>query len=203
MDQSEAGKKGYAKTKHQLKAYRQRKSKDVRTEYENNPKYCPNCDEKIPFEKRNNKFCNQSCSASYNNRGVVRVETSYTDICAYCEGVKETRQNKYCNSCIEANVYSTKKTALEEAMSDRVRKRLLIESRGYQCESCGLAEWLGDPIALELDHIDGDPDNNDEQNLRVICPNCHAKTETYKGANSGNSSRHKMRRRRYKEGKTF
>jgi len=47
MDQSEAGKKGYAKTKHQLKAYRQRKSKDVRTEYENNPKYCPNCDEKF------------------------------------------------------------------------------------------------------------------------------------------------------------
>ncbi|MGB7338353.1 MAG: HNH endonuclease signature motif containing protein, partial [Phototrophicaceae bacterium] len=158
---------------------------------------------KIPFEKRNNKFCNQSCSASYNNRGVVRVETSYTDICAHCEGVKETRQNKYCNSCIEANVYSNKIHDTELARMDSTRRRILLETREYKCEICGLSEWLNQPIPLELDHIDGDPDNNVESNLRLICPNCHALTDTYKGANSGNSTRQKMRRNRYKQGKTY
>ncbi len=204
MDKSEAGKKGYEKTKHQLNAHLQEKRRKAIERYNSNPKYCPNCDERLPYEKRYNKFCGQSCAASYNNQGVVRVKTVNPDECAHCGAIKETRQNKYCDTCIEANVYSNKITEFKNAGSDRVRKRIIIRKRGHQCESCGLSEWLGDPIPLDLDHIDGNPDNNDEDNLRVICPNCHARTETYKGANrGGNSKRQKMRRRRYREGKTY
>jgi predicted HNH restriction endonuclease len=69
---------------------------------------------------------------------------------------------------------------------------------------CGLSEWMDKRIPLEIDHIDGNSDNNVEQNLRLICPNCHAQTETYKGANAGKgSSRQAMRRKRYAEGKTW
>jgi hypothetical protein len=80
----------------------------------------------------------------------------------------------------------------------------LLEKRGNRCEACGLSEWQGKPIPIELDHIDGNSDNNSEGNLRLICPNCHAQTETYKGANVGNnSSRQQMRRKRYFNGQTY
>lgn len=63
---------------------------------------------------------------------------------------------------------------------------------------------MGQPIAIELDHIDGDADNNTEENLRLICPNSHAQTESYKGANAGKgSTRQAKRRKRYADGKTY
>lgn len=71
-------------------------------------------------------------------------------------------------------------------LSDRLKKRLIKEGiKEHKCESCGLVEWLGKPIALELDHIDGDRYNNLLENLRVLCPNCHAQTSTYRGKNIG------------------
>ncbi len=39
---------------------------------------------------------------------------------------------------------------------------------------------------LEIDHIDGNSDNNSEENLRLVCPNCHSLTSTYCGTNRGN-----------------
>ena len=48
-----------------------------------------------------------------------------------------------------------------------------------ECTSCALGpEWNGRPLTLELDHIDGDRLNNELTNLRLLCPNCHAQTET-------------------------
>ncbi|WP_375478716.1 HNH endonuclease [uncultured Jatrophihabitans sp.] len=44
---------------------------------------------------------------------------------------------------------------------------------------CGLVEWLGAPISLALDHINGDPTDNRFENLRILCPNCHAQTDTW------------------------
>jgi Zn finger protein HypA/HybF involved in hydrogenase expression len=64
-------------------------------------------------------------------------------------------------------------------------KRYLLESSIFEakCVSCGLFSWLNEPIPLELDHIDGDNTNNELSNLRLLCPNCHAKTPTYRGKN--------------------
>ena len=63
-------------------------------------------------------------------------------------------------------------------------KGVLIEERGHQCECCGLAEWMNKPITLELEHIDGDNRNNVKENLKLLCPNCHSYTDTWKGKNS-------------------
>lgn len=56
----------------------------------------------------------------------------------------------------------------------------LIKLRGHKCECCHNTTWLDDPIALEVHHIDGDRTNNNYNNLQLLCPNCHARTESYR-----------------------
>lgn len=71
--------------------------------------------------------------------------------------------------------------------SNKLRKRLLREGLlKHQCSMCSLTDWLGVQIPLELDHIDGNNMNNNFENLRLLCPNCHAMTPTYRGRNIGN-----------------
>jgi hypothetical protein len=66
-----------------------------------------------------------------------------------------------------------------------LKKRLIREGlMSHSCSSCGLDEWHGKPIPLELDHVDGDRENNCISNLRLVCPNCHAQTPTYRGKNT-------------------
>lgn len=60
----------------------------------------------------------------------------------------------------------------------------IIKLRGHKCECCGATEWLGNSIPLEIHHIDGDRLNNVLDNLQLLCPNCHAMTENYKGKNN-------------------
>lgn len=65
--------------------------------------------------------------------------------------------------------------------SYNLKRRLFIE--GYKqkkCENCGLSEWMGVGIPLELDHIDGDNQNNNINNLKILCPNCHSLTPTFR-----------------------
>lgn len=65
-----------------------------------------------------------------------------------------------------------------------LKNRLLAEGIfQHQCVSCKLTEWLERPIPLEIDHINGDRRDNRLENLRLLCPNCHALTETYRGRN--------------------
>ncbi len=56
----------------------------------------------------------------------------------------------------------------------------LLQERGHQCESCKLKEWMGSPIPLEVEHVDGDRYNNSGDNLKILCPNCHAQTPTWR-----------------------
>jgi Zn finger protein HypA/HybF involved in hydrogenase expression len=68
--------------------------------------------------------------------------------------------------------------------SNKLRKRLIKEGiKEHKCECCNLSEWLGEPIPIELDHTDGNHYNNTLDNLKILCPNCHAKTPTYRGKN--------------------
>jgi Zn finger protein HypA/HybF involved in hydrogenase expression len=53
----------------------------------------------------------------------------------------------------------------------------------YKCNECGITDWNGKDIILEIDHINGDNTDNRIENLRYLCPNCHSQTSTYKGRN--------------------
>lgn len=80
--------------------------------------------------------------------------------------------------------------------------RRAVEQRdGLSCAGCQGTEWRGRPIPLELEHRDGNSENNSPENLCMLCPNCHAQTPTYKVRNRGNG-RHK-RRQRYAAGQSY
>ena len=67
--------------------------------------------------------------------------------------------------------------------SGDLRARLIADGiKLAECEWCEITEWRGLPAPLELDHIDGNHQNNALVNLRILCPNCHAQTPTYRRA---------------------
>lgn len=75
----------------------------------------------------------------------------------------------------------------DELTDYRSKKHRLLEERGHSCEVCLTSDWMDQPIPIEIDHIDGNSSNNEKENLRLICPNCHAQTSTYRGKNVGNN----------------
>lgn len=84
-----------------------------------------------------------------------------------------------------------KSLSLNEVLQDGVDyqsyklKRRLIDAglKQHKCEQCGLTEWNGLKVPIELDHVNGKRDDNRLKNLRILCPNCHAQTKTYRGKN--------------------
>ena len=124
--------------------------------------------------------------------------------CINCN--KETkRNNKYCsNSCQKEFEYKEYIENWKNKKVDGLRgeyqismyiKTYLFRKFDNKCARCGWGELnpYTNKIPLEVEHIDGNYKNNDENNLILLCPNCHALTSTYKGANlnKGRKSRKK------------
>lgn len=117
--------------------------------------------------------------------------------CLNCGAEPERAGYKFCSSQCHSDyrykLYVQSWLAGEESgvkkygtVSNHVR-RFLIDKYGEQCSLCGWCDvntYTG-KIPLEVDHIDGDWTNNAPDNLRLLCPNCHALTPTYKARNKG------------------
>lgn len=66
----------------------------------------------------------------------------------------------------------------------KLKKRLIREKiLENKCSCCGIEEWQGNPITLQLDHVNGDGSDHKLSNLRLLCPNCHSQTDTWCGKN--------------------
>tara|TARA_R110000868_G_C10596688_1_gene740075 strand:+ start:108 stop:671 length:564 start_codon:yes stop_codon:yes gene_type:complete len=66
----------------------------------------------------------------------------------------------------------------------KLKQKMLKKGTPYKCSICEIFEWQGQKLSLHLDHINGDNKNDDESNLRFLCPNCHSLTHTYCGKNN-------------------
>lgn len=68
--------------------------------------------------------------------------------------------------------------------TNKLKKRLIKEGLlENKCSKCELIEWNSEPLIMELDHIDGNRTNHSLDNLRLLCPNCHSQTDTFRGKN--------------------
>lgn len=115
------------------------------------------------------------------------------------------KRSKYCsNKCQKEYQYKTYINKWKNNENDGMRgeyqissyiKTYLFNKYNNKCARCGWGEInkYTNKIPLEIEHIDGDYKNNKEENLILLCPNCHSLTSTYKGANlnKGRKSRNK------------
>lgn len=122
--------------------------------------YCLNC--KKPLSGYQTKYCSNKCQAEFRYK-------------EYINSWKQGKENGMCGQ------FGTSKFI----------KRYLIERANGKCELCGWSELnpFTNKVPLELHHKDGDYRNNSEENLELLCPNCHSLTATYRGGNSNKSTR--------------
>ena len=122
--------------------------------------YCLNCGKKLSNSKNySHKYCSNECQHEYE----------------YKQWVEKYKQD---NSIAK----STRWGAIPHTL-----RRYIFEKFESKCCLCNWSEInpYTNTIPLEIDHIDGNAENNSEENLRLICPNCHSLTPTYRGANRG------------------
>ena len=164
-------------------------------------KTCPTCDKEL--QNQNNICCSRSCAATLaRSKKIIK-----TSACLWCQATI-TLGGKYCNNnhkCLNEHKHDKRlveyKKGNLEGLGKNFFKQMVTDRDGYKCSCCGTHEWMGKPIVLDLEHIDGNSENNSEENLTLLCPNCHSQTPTFKGANRGNGRA--ARRKRYAEGKSY
>jgi hypothetical protein len=115
--------------------------------------------------------------------------------CLWCQKENNwgsSKTNKFCGSecCVSWQwEYVTKPRVLAGECTHNsvtVLKKFLIEQFGEKCSECGLTgHWNSKPIVLQLDHVDGDSDNNFPSNIRLLCPNCHSQTDNFGSKGKG------------------
>lgn len=130
---------------------------------------CLFCNKIIP-EGRSSKFCDRQCDALY-------------------------KWEKKKKQIIKQGHFDYSKGRITAGETNRGQvKRFLLDRDGHKCSICGLSEWMGKPIPLIADHIDGNTQNHSIDNFRLICGNCDMQLPTYK---SRNYSRGREYRKKY------
>ena len=140
---------------------------------------CNKCGKEHDGSFGSGKFCSRACA---NSR--IRTEETKKKI---SEGILKS---EWWLKCDYSHNSSTEKIEKQRETWKAKRdfntahifsiKKWLKEERGNKCEECGVEEWNGKRLPMEVDHIDGNTKNNDLTNLKVLCPNCHSQTPTWR-----------------------
>lgn len=185
LSYSESGKLGWIASKEK----RDFKYLSIRNNYETNPKKCKHCNKIIDWNHRRNDFCNSSCFAIHTNCGKI---TKRSHICKEC-GKYISYNRKWCSKkCQRVYEFKYNREHNYPIGKSAIRGYLLI-TREHKCEQCNLSKWFNNLIILEVHHKDGNHNNNSEENLELLCPNCHSLTDNYKSKNKGNGRPHRRK----------
>jgi len=146
-------------------------------------KQCPKCSKDFDSYSKwgEKKFCSRSCANSRTfteeskkkkSKALKGRKLSFNinDKESWIAKIKETALQKYLS------------TPFEDLGIENKRRRV-FEEQNYCCANCSISEWQGHTISLELEHKDGNRQNNKRDNLEGLCPNCHSITETWRGRN--------------------
>lgn len=127
-----------------------------------------------------NLGCRHWGGSYYNiNTRILRykIDTSHFNQSYLSRGGKTTGAKR--KPTVE-NVLKYDETLISRAKHKHLKQCLLEIGRKYCCAVCGnTGEWNRQQLDLQVDHIDGNWKNNDRDNLRFICPNCHSQTKTF------------------------
>jgi len=173
---------------------------------------CENCSSEHNGSYGSGRFCCEKCARGFStkaNRKEINKKVSEIlggknyipreDFCLYCGKVLIKTQKQFCDHSCFANYkhllfINRWKLGLEKGRKGRLGtsshiRRYFITKYNNSCQKCGWCEtniYTGS-IPVELHHIDGNFLNNTEENLELLCPNCHSLTNTYKSSNKNNT----------------
>lgn len=110
------------------------------------------------------------------------IDTSHFTAPERTERQRDNRRRRSAEEILRAD-HSPTATRVDNT---RLRRALMEIGREERCSCCGIPPiWLGQPLPLEVDHVNGDWRDNSADNLRFLCPNCHSTTDTYRGRAKG------------------
>lgn len=162
---------------------------------------CEACSNEHSGSFGSGRFCSVKCARGFSTKAKraeinvrVGVKLRKIKLCKDC-GQQYFKPKSWtkrrCPGCVSVKPSLPKIVGreLHECKTDRSRKKWLIAKYGHQCWGCSGTMWRDQPIPIEIDHISGNSDDNSEENLRLLCCNCHAQTPTYKSKNRASYQR--------------
>lgn len=162
-------------------------------------RYYKYCGKPLPLNSRRSKqFCSQSCATTYSNlqRGKNLATQKY---CLNCGKPLKYAYGKFCNNtCMAEYKYKVKVQDWKDGKITGVVgkyetagfiRKYLLDKHNNKCQICGWGEKnpVTGKVPLQIHHIDGNCLNNKEDNLQLLCPNCHSLTSTFGSLNKKSS----------------
>jgi RNA polymerase subunit RPABC4/transcription elongation factor Spt4 len=145
------------------------------------------------------KFCSRSCANTRTHSEETKQKIAFSTRASWdtfdadkklqiTKGIAAARAVAHENKRVE----SIRKLQEDDfdTLSIHFKRQRVLQEQTQKCLHCGFNEWLGKPLILELDHVNGDKHDNRRENLRFLCPNCHSQTDTWRGKNIGRITDH-------------